>query len=148
MERTRVLVVDDEQTVQYVLTTLLREEGYETEAAGSAEEALTKLERGPIAVAFLDIVLPGMNGISLLERIKERDPDAEVIVMTSQSSAKTAIEALRKGAYAACLWGRESPGAWPWRGSSSTRTAPRQARRRRPGAIPAATGPSPPSRFP
>jgi len=99
MERTRVLVVDDEQTVQYVLTTLLREEGYETEAAGSAEEALTKLERGPIAVAFLDIVLPGMNGLSLLERIKERDPDAEVIVMTSQSSAKTAIEALRKGAY-------------------------------------------------
>ncbi len=99
MERTRVLVVDDEKTVQYVLTTLLQQEGYETESAGSAEEALAKLERGPIAVAFLDIVLPGMNGLNLLDRIKERDPDAEIIVMTSQSSAKTAIEALRKGAY-------------------------------------------------
>ena len=69
MERTRVLVVDDETTVQYVLTTLLQKEGYETESAGSAEEALTKLERGPISVAFLDIVLPGLNGLNLLDRI-------------------------------------------------------------------------------
>ena len=99
MERTRVLVVDDEKTIQHVLTTLLRQQGYETESAGSAEEALTKLERGPISVAFLDIVLPGMNGLNLLDRIKERDPDVEIIVMTSQSSAKTAIDALRKGAY-------------------------------------------------
>jgi len=99
MERTRVLVVDDETTVQYVLTTLLQKEGYETESAGSAEEALTKLERGPISVAFLDIVLPGLNGLNLLDRIKEREPDAEVIVMTSQSSSKTAVDALRKGAY-------------------------------------------------
>src|SRR2546427_4034818 len=99
MERTRVLVVDDEKTIQHVLTTLLRQQGYETESAGSAEEALSKLEAGPISVAFLDIVLPGMNGLNLLDRIKERHPDAEIIMMTSQSSAKTAVEALRKGAY-------------------------------------------------
>ena len=99
MERTRVLVVDDEKTVQYVLTTLFQQQGYETASAGSAEEALSKLDQGPVSVAFLDIVLPGMNGLSLLDRIKERDPDAAIIVMTSQSSAKTAVDALRKGAY-------------------------------------------------
>src|SRR2546425_2362859 len=99
MERTRVLVVDDEKTVQYVLTTLFQQQGYETESAGSAEEALSKLDAGPVSVAFLDIVLPGMNGLNLLDRIKERAPDAAIILMTSQSSAKTAIDALRKGAY-------------------------------------------------
>ncbi|TMQ57737.1 MAG: response regulator [Candidatus Eisenbacteria bacterium] len=99
MERPRVLVVDDEKTVQHVLTTLLQQQGYETESAGSAEVALSKLDGGPISVAFLDIVLPGMNGLELLARIKARDPDAEVIMMTSHASAKTAIEALRKGAY-------------------------------------------------
>ena len=99
MERTRVLVVDDEKTVQYVLTTLLQQQGYETDSAGSAEEALSKLEGEPFSVAFLDIVLPGMNGLNLLDRIKERDPDTAIIMMTSQSSAKTAIDALRKGAY-------------------------------------------------
>src|SRR5436309_10657703 len=99
MERTRVLVVDDEKTVQYVLTTLLQQQGYETDSAGSAEDALSKLEGEPFSVAFLDIVLPGMNGLNLLDRIKERDPDTAIIMMTSQSSAKTAIDALRKGAY-------------------------------------------------
>jgi len=99
MERNRALVVDDEETIQYVLTTLLRQQGYETESAGSAEEALSKLDHGPVSVAFLDIVLPGMNGLSLLERIRERDPDAAIIMMTSQSSTKTAVDALRKGAY-------------------------------------------------
>ena len=99
MERTRVLVVDDEKTVQYVLTTLFQQQGYETESAGSAEEALSKLDAGPVSVAFLDLVLPGMNGLNLLDRIKERDPDAAIIMMTSQSSTKTAIDALRKGAY-------------------------------------------------
>jgi CheY-like chemotaxis protein/nitrogen-specific signal transduction histidine kinase len=99
MERTRVLVVDDEKTVQYVLTTLFQQQGYETESASSAEEALSKLDNGPVSVAFLDIVLPGMNGLSLLDRIRERDPDAAIVMMTSQSSAKTAVDALRKGAY-------------------------------------------------
>src|SRR5439155_1817027 len=77
MERPRVLVVDDEKTVQHVLTTLLQQQGYETESAGSAEVALSKLDGGPISVAVLDIVLPGMNGLELLARIKARDPDAE-----------------------------------------------------------------------
>src|SRR5881628_2185932 len=99
MERPRVLVVDDEKTVQHVLTSLLQQHGYETESAGSAEAALSKLDRGPISVAFLDIVLPGMNGLDLLERIKGRDPDAEIIMMTSHASAKTAIASLRRGAY-------------------------------------------------
>src|SRR5437879_7491576 len=87
MERTRVLVVDDEKTVQYVLTTLLQKEGYETESAGSAEEALSKLEAGPVSVAFLDIVLPGVNGLNLLDRIYERGPDGRRNKTTRQIAA-------------------------------------------------------------
>lgn len=99
MEQERILVVDDEDTIQFVLSSLLAEQGLEVHVAGNAEAACEKLEGPPFAAALLDIVLPGMNGIALLERIKQRCPDTQVVMMTSHASAQTAIEALRKGAY-------------------------------------------------
>lgn len=95
----RILVVDDEGTIQYVVACLFREHGHEVECAGTVTDALRRLEGPPFSVALLDIVLPDQSGTVLLGRIKERSPETEVIMMTSHASAQTAIEALRQGAY-------------------------------------------------
>jgi signal transduction histidine kinase/DNA-binding response OmpR family regulator len=98
MEKDRVLVVDDEDVIRHVLTSFLGEQ-CEIEAAGSAEDAISLLETGPFSAALVDIVLPGMNGIELLGRIKAGSPDTEVIIMTSHASVDTAMGAIRHGAY-------------------------------------------------
>lgn len=95
----RVLVVDDEGTITYVLSSLFREQGLEVHAAESAEDAVELLDGPPFAVAFLDIVLPKMNGLELMERVRSRCADTHVVMMTSHASAQTAITALRMGAY-------------------------------------------------
>ena len=99
MIREKILIVDDETTIQFVLATLMGQLGHEVVHVSSAEEAETKFEQGPFSLAMVDIVLPGVNGLGLLARIKEVSPDTEVMVMTSHASIDTAIEALRKGAY-------------------------------------------------
>ncbi len=95
----RILIVDDEDTIRFVLQSLVSGMGHETVVAGSAEEGLARLTEAPVSVALIDIILPGINGIELLRRIKQASPDTEVMVMTSHSSLETAIEALRHGAY-------------------------------------------------
>lgn len=99
MAAERVLIVDDEASIRYVLTKLVRGMGLEPCAAGSAQEALPLVDGPPLAAALLDVVLPGMSGLDLLERLKQKSPDTEVLIMTSHASVETAIEAIRKGAY-------------------------------------------------
>ncbi|NOT34012.1 MAG: response regulator [Candidatus Eisenbacteria bacterium] len=99
MDKPRVLVVDDEETLVYVIRSILETNGCEVITAGSAESALTQLEANAIDVAVCDIVLPGMNGLQLLASIKHRRPEIEVLIMTSHASIDTAVQALRAGAY-------------------------------------------------
>jgi signal transduction histidine kinase/DNA-binding response OmpR family regulator len=94
-----VLVVDDESALRIILSRLLSGMGCGVASAGSADEALPLLDGPAVSLALVDIVLPGMNGIELLGRIKQKCPDTEVIVMTSHASIKTVVEALRMGAY-------------------------------------------------
>jgi DNA-binding NtrC family response regulator len=97
---TRILVVDDEEVVRDVLSRLLgRHEEYEVEAADSAEQGLAVLERAPADLVLLDIMLPGVDGLTALKQIKNRDPDCEVIMMTAHGSVDTAVEAMKFGAY-------------------------------------------------
>lgn len=99
MSHERVLVVDDEETIRHVLQSVLEERGCEVRTAGSAEESLDLLDGWVPSVALLDVVLPGMNGIQLLEHIRQRSRDTEVLMMTSHSSAETAVKALQCGAH-------------------------------------------------
>jgi signal transduction histidine kinase/DNA-binding response OmpR family regulator len=99
LEKHRVLVVDDEETIRHILVNVLEENGCETREAGSAEEGLTLVPDFKPAVAMLDIVLPGMNGLDLLAEIKKISADTEVVMMTSHSSAETALRAIKQGAY-------------------------------------------------
>ena len=98
-EKPRILVVDDELIVRESLLHWFEEENYEVDTAESAEEALRKLKAGKFDVYLLDMKMPGMSGIELLEKIKEVDPDAIVILITAFASVQTAIKALKEGAY-------------------------------------------------
>jgi CheY-like chemotaxis protein len=98
-EKPRILVVDDEETLRYILQALLTEKGCEVRTAESAEQALSLLWKSAPAVALVDIVLPGMNGLDLLREIKRMHPDTEVLVITSQSTGERARQAIKSGAF-------------------------------------------------
>jgi two-component system, NtrC family, response regulator PilR len=94
-----ILVVDDEEVLQDILTSLIRREGHATLSAGSGEEALEVLEREEIDLVLLDLMLPGLPGMQVLRQIRQRDPDQVVVVITAFSSIESAIDAMREGAF-------------------------------------------------
>ncbi len=99
MEPSRVLVVDDEESIRHIVHGVLSDSGCAVQLAESAEQALDLIQNNAPDAAVIDIVLPGMNGIELLRNIKQTSPDTEVVIMTSQASLKTATEAIKAGAY-------------------------------------------------
>ena len=98
-----VLIVDDEKNYPLVLSAVLEEEGFETLVANSGQEALVTLERADIDLVLTDMKMPEMDGIELLERIKRRDVDLPVIMMTAHGTVDKAVEAMQKGAYSYIL---------------------------------------------
>src|SRR5882724_9906367 len=99
MAKPRILVVDDEETIRHILVNVIAWNDCEVREAATAEDGLALLAEFSPDVALLDIVLPGRNGLELLKEIKQRSPDTEVVMMTSHSSAETALRAIREGAY-------------------------------------------------
>ena len=93
-----ILVVDDQPSMQDALNTSLRSEGYRVATACSGEEALTRIEAQEFDIVLTDLVMPGLNGLDLLERSRVLDPGAAVIVMTGYATLETAVAALRRGA--------------------------------------------------
>jgi two-component system, cell cycle response regulator len=94
-----ILVVDDDPNISHVVESILSNDGYRVAVAGSGEEALELFDKGDYSLLISDIVMPGMNGIDLLKKIKQTSEDTQVIIMTSHAELKTAIEALRSNAY-------------------------------------------------
>jgi DNA-binding NtrC family response regulator len=94
-----VLIVDDEEVLQDVLTTLVRREGHTPLAARTGEDALQLLEREEVDLVLLDLMLPGMSGMQVLQKIRSSDPEQVVVVITAYSSIEGAIEAMRLGAF-------------------------------------------------
>ncbi len=99
MSRNRILIIDDEEVLQDVLTDLLTQEGFETISAQTGEEGLEILEREEADLVLLDLMLPGIHGLEVLKRIRAEDPDQVVVVITAYSSIEGAIEAMREGAF-------------------------------------------------
>ena len=93
-----ILVVDDEPAIQDILTWALSAEGYRVATAGSGEEALARVEHEDFDIIVTDIVMPGLDGLEVLERSRVLCPRAAVIVMTAYAALETAIAALRRGA--------------------------------------------------
>jgi FixJ family two-component response regulator len=98
MPKGRVLVVDDQRYFRELIESLLSDEGYEVQTAASGEEALHVLDRQPFDVVITDLVMPVMSGGDLVQRVKERDADQDVIVITGVVDVKSAVEAMKIGA--------------------------------------------------
>ena len=94
-----ILVAEDEDLMRAIISRLLEEAGYRVSACASAEEALEAFAAEDVAATLTDIRMAGMDGLTLLDRLKDIDPEALVIVMTAYSSVDSAVAALRKGAY-------------------------------------------------
>lgn len=95
----KVLVVDDELSMREFLAILLEREGYEVTVAASAAEALQKMDAALFDMVLSDVNMPGLSGIELLARIKEKSPETAVLMLTAFSAAEQAVEAMKLGAY-------------------------------------------------
>ncbi len=95
----KILIVDDEKPIRDSLKMVLAEEGFITDSAGDGEEALLKIQDNSYDIVISDIKMPKMDGMQLLESSSKVSPETFFIIMTAYASVKTAIEALRFGAY-------------------------------------------------
>jgi CheY-like chemotaxis protein len=91
----RILVIDDQPTVAEVVAEVLAVQGHEALVAGSGEEGLRLIEQGPPDAVFLDVVMPGIDGIETLRRIRATRPDLPVILLSGTVTEKQ-IEAARR----------------------------------------------------
>ena len=96
--RGRILIVDDEANARTALAELLREEGYQVETAADGFKALPKLDEFAPELVVTDLKMPGMDGLELMRKSRERDPERVVIVMTAYGAIETAVSAMREGA--------------------------------------------------
>jgi len=94
----RVLIVDDEEGVREGLRTLLQREGLHVETAGSAEDGARRVENRSFDLVFLDLNLPGADGLSMLGRFRRGNVPADVVVLTGYGTVANTVEAMRKGA--------------------------------------------------
>ena len=99
MRRTKILVVDDEHLIRWSLEQNLKKQGYEVVTAGNGEDALRIVREDQPDLILLDIQLPGMSGLEVLEKVKEFDEDIIVIMVTAHGGLETAVNAMRLGAY-------------------------------------------------
>jgi DNA-binding NtrC family response regulator len=95
-----ILLVDDEASVRHLLRSILNSNGYtRLDEAESGEEALNKLAAGQYHLILVDKNLPGIDGLEVLKRAKELQPNAEVIVITAYGSMESVIQAMDVGAF-------------------------------------------------
>jgi len=94
----KILVVDDEEVLRNLLFDALNDEGFEVDVATGGFEAISKINTNHYDLIMTDILMPEVNGMQVLGKAKEIDPDADVIVMTGYASVETAVQSMRLGA--------------------------------------------------
>jgi len=94
-----ILIVDDEEIMREILETLLTREGYQVRLAPNAAEGLELARRMPFDAAIVDMMMPGMDGISALDELKKIDDDLPVMMITAFASVENAIAAMKRGAF-------------------------------------------------
>ncbi len=102
-ETARILIVDDDENIRKVLTTILEDEGYAVESVDTAKKAIEKTRRKFYNLALIDIRLPDMDGIELLTKMKDTKPKMRKIIITGYPTLQNAVEAVNRGADAYVL---------------------------------------------
>ena len=92
-------MVDDEWAMQEALRDWLKEDGYEVGLASSGEEAIVQAKQKNWEVILLDLKMPGMDGLVALKKLKEVNPEAEILMMTAYATVDTAVQAMKEGAF-------------------------------------------------
>jgi len=98
MSSNKVLLVDDEKEFLETLAMRLKNRGLKVSAAETGEMAVEKVQEESFDAILLDLAMPGMDGIETLKRLRELNPDSQVILLTGQATIKKATEAMRLGA--------------------------------------------------
>src|SRR5712691_2762628 len=99
MRQESILVVDDEEVMRDVLGSLLTQAGFQVSLAESGPQGLALARKGDVDAAIVDVMLPDMGGLEVLEELKKTDPDLVVLMITAFASVETAITAMKKGAF-------------------------------------------------
>ncbi|MCR9244994.1 MAG: sigma-54 dependent transcriptional regulator [bacterium] len=94
----RVLIVDDEEGVREGLRSMLQREGLQVETAGTAEEGVRRVEARSFDIIFLDLNLPGADGLSMLGKLRRGSPPADIVILTGYGTVANTVESMRKGA--------------------------------------------------
>ena len=94
-----ILIVDDEPGVRTSLAGVLRDEGYTVESVATGEECLDRVTRGAVDLIVLDVWLPGMDGLATLARLRERQVDAQVVLISGHGNIESAVRAIKLGAF-------------------------------------------------
>ena len=92
-------IIDDEPIIHEVLGELLTSEGYEVESSSNGEQALQKNKKNSFDLILLDLLMPGMDGITVLKKLKRTDPSSIITIITAYASVESAIEAMKIGAF-------------------------------------------------
>ena len=95
----KILVIDDEAIVRISCERTLAPEGYQVSVASGGREGLMFLEKEPFSLVLLDLKMPDIDGIEVLNIMKEKWPDTKVVIITGYSTVDTAVQALRLGAF-------------------------------------------------
>ena len=94
-----ILVVDDEPIMQEILGDFLREEGYSIDIAGSGEEGIELAQKSSYDCAIVDLMMPGIDGIETMQKLRDIDASVPVIMVTAFASVESAVEAMKRGAF-------------------------------------------------
>ena len=97
-ETIRILIIDDDENIRKVLTTILEDEGYDVESVDTAKKAIERTRRKFYNLALIDIRLPDMEGIELLTKMKNATPKIRKIIITGYPTLQNAVEAVNRGA--------------------------------------------------
>ena len=99
MPLNRILVADDEESIRWVLSKALKQKGFSVDLAHDGRQALELIKDNCYDLAILDIKMPGITGLDLLDKVREMNNDLLVVIMTAEASMKNAVEAMKRGAY-------------------------------------------------
>jgi len=95
----KILIAEDELSLRTILKKLFLKKGFEVETAGDGQVALGKLREEPYDLAILDIKMPSLTGLEVLDKIKQEKIKTSVVIMTAQDTMRNAVDAMKKGAY-------------------------------------------------
>ena len=98
-ERTRILIVDDEEIVRESLSAWLEKDGYTLATAPDGETALDRIRNERWSILLVDLKMPGIDGLRVLEQARTLQPEAAAVIMTAYATVDTAVEAMKLGAY-------------------------------------------------